>query len=103
MITLYRYWSGIYHFFDSFGNSGKRSGIGMVFFFDFLIVWESQTAAVRGSFVHNQSRSLGLQAATVHDDPKQCEHVQWPRYPRCSNNNKWLGDEAKRWLWRDAG
>ena len=48
-MTIYRYWSGIYHFFDSFGDCGKRSGIGMVFFFDFLIVWESQTAAVRGS------------------------------------------------------
>ena len=34
MIILYRYWSGIYHFFDSFGNSGKRSGIGMVLVFD---------------------------------------------------------------------
>ena len=34
VIILYRYWSGIYHFFDSFGNSGKRSGIGMVLVFD---------------------------------------------------------------------
>ena len=33
-MTIYRYWSGIYHFFDSFGDCGKRSGIGMVFFLD---------------------------------------------------------------------
>ena len=40
-MPIYRYWSGIYHFFDSFGDCGKRSGIGMVLvFFIVLIVWE---------------------------------------------------------------
>ena len=34
VIIIYRYWSGIYHFFDSFWECGKRSGIGMVLVFD---------------------------------------------------------------------
>ena len=34
VMFIYRYWSGIYHFFDSFGKCGKISGIGMVLIFD---------------------------------------------------------------------
>ena len=30
VMIFYRYLSGIYHFFDSFGKCGKTSGIGMV-------------------------------------------------------------------------
>ena len=33
VFKLYRYLSGIYHFFDSFGKCGKKSGIGMVLVF----------------------------------------------------------------------
>ena len=33
VMKLYRYLSGIYHFFDSFGKCGKKSGIGMVLVF----------------------------------------------------------------------
>jgi hypothetical protein len=33
MILFYRYLSGIYHFFDSFGKCGKKGGIGMVLVF----------------------------------------------------------------------
>ena len=32
-MKLYRYLSGIYHFFDSFGKCGKKGGIGMVLVF----------------------------------------------------------------------
>ena len=41
MIKLYQYWRfGVVFttFLDSFGDSGKRSGIGMVFIFDSLVV-----------------------------------------------------------------
>ncbi len=40
MIKIYRYLSGIYHFFDSFGKCGKKVVLVWYWIFIVLIVWE---------------------------------------------------------------